>query len=118
MEHPFPAEATLPLPTWLFFHREGLSLNPQSPTYTLIPTTYDHPLATLWDFPGGASGKELACQCRRRKRHRFSIPGSGRSPAGRNSNPLQYSHLENPMDKRAWQAIVHRVVELDTTEVI
>ena len=46
MEHPFPAEATLPLPTWLFFHREGLSLNPQSPAYTLILTTYDCPLAT------------------------------------------------------------------------
>ena len=31
-----------------------------------------------------------------------SIPGSGRSPGGGNSNPLQYSYLENPMDRGAW----------------
>ena len=33
-----------------------------------------------------------------------SIPGSGRSPGGGNSNPLQYSCLENPLDREAWQA--------------
>ena len=32
-------------------------------------------------------------------------------------NPLQYSFLENPMDRRAWWAMVHRVAELDMTEV-
>ena len=36
-----------------------------------------------------------------------SIPGSGGSPEEGNSNPLQYSCLENPMDRRAWQATVH-----------
>ena len=36
-----------------------------------------------------------------------SISGSGRSPGVGNGNPLQYSCLENPMDRRAWQAIVH-----------
>ena len=46
------------------------------------------------------------------------IPGSGSSPGGGHSNPLQYSCLENPMDKGAWWATVHRVAELDTTEVI
>ena len=45
-----------------------------------------------------------------------SIPGLGRSPIGGNSNPLQYSCLENPMDRGAWQAAVHRVAELDMTE--
>ena len=40
-----------------------------------------------------------------------SIPGLGRSPGGRHGNPLQYSCLENPMDKGAWQAIVHGVAE-------
>ena len=35
-----------------------------------------------------------------------SIPGSGRSPGIRNGNPLQYSCLENPMDRGAWQATV------------
>ena len=38
-----------------------------------------------------------------------SIPGSGRSPGGGNGNPLQYSGLENPMDRGVWQAIVHGV---------
>ena len=40
-----------------------------------------------------------------------SIPGSGRSPGGGHGNLLQYSRLENPMDRRAWWAIVHGVVE-------
>ena len=40
-----------------------------------------------------------------------SIPGSGRSPGGGNGKPFQYSHLENPMDKGAWQATVHGVAK-------
>ena len=40
-----------------------------------------------------------------------SIPGSGRSPGGRYGNPLQYSCLENPMDRGAWQATVRRVAK-------
>ena len=44
------------------------------------------------------------------------IPRSGRSPGKANGNPLQYSCLENPLDRGAWQAAVHRVTELDTTE--
>ena len=46
-----------------------------------------------------------------------SIFGSGRSPGGGNGNPLQYSCLENPMDRGAWQAVVYRVIETDMTEV-
>ena len=45
-----------------------------------------------------------------------SIPESGRSPGGGHGNPLQYSCLENPMDRGTWRATVHRVAELDTTE--
>ena len=46
------------------------------------------------------------------------IPGSGRSPRDGNGNTLQYSCLENPMDRGVWQAIVHVVAkESDTTEV-
>ena len=59
-------------------------------------------------FPGDASGKEPACQCRRHKR-RGSIPGLGRFPGGGHGNPLQYSCLENHMDRGAWWAAVHRV---------
>ena len=44
------------------------------------------------------------------------IPESGRSPGGGNGNPLPYSCLGNPMDRRAWWAIVHGVTKLDTTE--
>ena len=45
------------------------------------------------------------------------IPGSGRSPGGGHGNPLQYSCLGNPMDRGAWQAIVHGVRELDKTQM-
>ena len=44
------------------------------------------------------------------------IPGSGRSAGKGNSNPLQYSCLENPMDRGDWPATVHGVAESDTTE--
>ena len=40
-----------------------------------------------------------------------SIPGSGRSPGGENGNPLQYSCLENAMDREAWWAAVHGVAK-------
>ena len=42
------------------------------------------------------------------------IPGSGRSPGGGNGNPLQYSCLENPMDRGAWRATVHGVAKSRT----
>ena len=46
-----------------------------------------------------------------------SAPGLGRSPGGRNGNPLQYPCLGNPMDRGAWGAMVHRVMkELDMEE--
>ena len=40
-----------------------------------------------------------------------SIPGSGRSPGGGHDNPLQYSCLENPMDRGAWMITVHGVAK-------
>ena len=43
-----------------------------------------------------------------------SIPGSGRSLGEGNDNPLQYSCLENPMDREAWEAIVHGVIKSQT----
>ena len=44
------------------------------------------------------------------------IPGWRRSPGGGHGNPLQYSCLENPMDRGAWRAIVHRIAESGTIE--
>ena len=43
-----------------------------------------------------------------------SIPGSGRFPGGRNYSPLQYSCLDSPMDRGAWQATVHGVANSGT----
>jgi len=43
-----------------------------------------------------------------------SIPGWGRSPGEGNDNPLQYSCLEDPMDREAWWATVHRVTKSQT----
>jgi len=50
-------------------------------------------------------------------REASSIPGSGRSPGGGHGHPLQYSGLENPMDRGAWGATVPGVTESDMTEV-
>ena len=63
-------------------------------------------------FRGSSGGQESACNAG----DPDLIPGSGRSPAGQHGNPLQYSCLENPMDREAWQATVHGVAELDMTE--
>ena len=69
------------------------------------------PNATL-GFPGGSLSKESACNAG----DLSPIPGLGRSPGEGHGNPLQYSCLENPMNRGAWQAAVHGVTkELDTT---
>ena len=58
-------------------------------------------------FPGGLDGKESACSVG----DLGSIPGLGRSPGGGHGNSLQYSCLENSMDRRAWQTTVHGVAK-------
>ena len=92
---------------WTFYsgHHSALSRVP----WTLM-WTYACGLC----FPGRASGKEPTCQCRLDLKDAGSIPGWGRSPGGGHSNPLQYSCLENPMDRRAWWATVHRVAKSQT----
>ena len=57
-------------------------------------------------FPGGASGKEPACQCRRHKRHRFN-PWVRKIPWRRAWKPTLVSCLENPMDRGVWWPTVH-----------
>ena len=62
------------------------------------------------DFAGGSSGKAFAYNAR----DQGSIPGSRRSPGEGNGNPLQYSCLENPMDRGAWLAMIHAVAKSQT----
>ena len=73
--------------------------------------TYVH-IQHIQGFHGGLDGKECACNTG----GPASIPGSERHPGEEHSNPLQYSCLENPIDRGAWQAIVHGVAESDMTE--
>ena len=61
-------------------------------------------------FPGGSEGKVSACNAG----NLGSIPASGRSPGEGNGNPLQYSCLENSMDRGAWWATVHGVAKSQT----
>ena len=58
-------------------------------------------------FPGDSDGKESAFN----ETDLDSDPGSGRSPRGGHGNPLQYSCLENKLDRRAWWTMVHRVTK-------
>ena len=62
---------------------------------------------SIESFPGGSDSKEYACSVG----DLSSIPGLGRFPGEGNGNPLQYSGLENSMDRGAWQAIVHGILQ-------
>ena len=61
-------------------------------------------------FPGGSVSKESACNAG----DQGSIPGLGRSSGEGNDNPLQYSCLENSMDREAWWATVHGITKSQT----
>ena len=61
-------------------------------------------------FPGGSDSKESAFIAG----NLGSVPGSGRSPGGERGSPLQYSCLENSMDRGAWQATAHAVAKSGT----
>ena len=64
----------------------------------------------LVGFPGGSDSKESACNAA----DLGSIPDLGRSPEEGNGNPLQYSCLENSMDRGAWWASVYGVMKSQT----
>ena len=67
----------------------------------------DLKLMMSYGFPGSSDSKEFACNAG----DQGSIPRSGRSPGEGHGNSLQYSCLENSMDKGAWQATVHGVAK-------
>ena len=65
-------------------------------------------------FPSGSAVKNLHAPHAGAAGDMGSIPGFRRSLGGGNGNPLQYSSLENPMDRGAWWAIVHRAAKSRT----
>ena len=67
-----------------------------APNFSIIPDSSQ-------DFLGGSDGEESACKAG----DLGSIPGLGRSPGGGHGNPLQYSCLENTLDRGSWRAAVH-----------
>ena len=76
-----------------------------------IPWKKDQlPTPVFLGFPGGSDSKESACNAG----DLGSIPGLGRSPEEGNGYPLQYSCMENSMDRGAWQPTVHGVVKSRT----
>ena len=66
--------------------------------------------SSIAGFPGGSEGKAPA----RDAGDLGSIPGSGRSSGEGTGNPLQYSYLENPMDRGTWEATVHGIAKSRT----
>ena len=78
-------------------------------THTIVPLAQ---VEIKWaiGIPCGSDNKESAYNAG----DPGSIPGSGRSPGEGNGYPLQYSCLENPMDRGAWRATVHGVAKSQT----
>ena len=72
--------------------------------YSARAIQLSHTLLSLWEY------KESTCNTE----DSGSIPGSGRSPGERNDNPLQYSCLENSMNREDWWAIVHGITKSQT----
>ena len=87
------------------WHKQFLLLMPSSFWYFFYGIFRE-----FMGFPHSSLGKESPCDAG----DRGSVPGSGRSPGERNGNPLQYSCLENPMDRRAWWATIHEVAKSRT----
>ena len=74
------------------------------------PDNFPRCYLVFMGFPGGSSGKESTCNAG----DLGLIPGSGRSPGEGNSYALQYSCLENPMDRGAWWVTVCGVTKSQT----
>ena len=94
-------------------HREGRNWREHT-LYTCLSPRGSHRNHNTGFFPRAFSrwrgGKESVCQCRRYKRHKFE-PWIRKILVVRNGNPLQYSCLENPIDRGAWRATVYGVTK-------
>ena len=98
----------------------NLSLHKIFKSQPLVSVESCFPLKYPWlsfhstmGFPGSASGEEPACNAGD-ARDLALIPGLGGSPGGEHGNPLQYSGLENPMDRWAWWVTVHGFAKSQT----
>ena len=82
---------------------------PSLHVHVIVTGSYDNRKRILiaYGFSYSSDGKESACNAG----DLGSVPGSGRSPGEENGNPLQYSSLENSIDKGAWQATVYGVAK-------
>jgi len=100
----FPASDSFPMSQLLAWCGQSTGV---SALALFLPKKYIYFRYTLYHSisPGGSDGKASACSAA----DWGSIPGSERSPGEGNGNPLQYSCLKNPMDRRAWRATVHGV---------
>ena len=76
---------------------------------------FSHSMHVHKGVPDGSVGKETACYAGD-KGHSSLIPGSRKSPGEGNGSPLQYSCLENPLERESWWATVHAVAESDITD--
>ena len=91
-------------------NQEFLPLVPMKWSFDLeLSSLNEQPLPCM-GFSSSSVGKESACSAG----DLGLIPGLGRSPGEGNGNPLQYSCLENSMDRRAWQATVHGIAKSQT----
>ena len=90
---------------------EGLDNRDQY--FLLIEVQLIYNIVNIYTLPQWLSNKESACNAGAAE-DAGSIPGSGRSPGGGQGNPLQYSCLQNPKDRGAWQATVHGITKSQT----
>ena len=81
--------------------------------YTFCITTKEYLVSLEGSFPGGTEVKNPPANAGDTG-DTGSIPGSGRSPGEGHGNPLQYSCLENPMDRESWWSTAHRVAKSQT----
>ena len=88
----------------------GLTWDPQDYKALMGELSIYPTLTPSWGFPSGSVEKNSPANAR----DASLIPGSGRSLGGGNGNPRQYSCLENPMDRGAWQATAHSAAKSQT----
>ena len=94
-----------PLQSIKYFSKANVSYEHQDKFFLI-----QHPIRQHMSFPGGSDTEESACKTV----ELGSIPESGRSPGEGNGYPLQYSCLENSMDRGAWWATVQMIAKSQT----